>query len=285
MMKRQVMLPDHTSIDAIGQGTWLLGVGEHPRSQEREALLAGIAAGMNVIDTAEMYGEGKSEDLVGEVIAPLRREDLFLISKVYPHNACRQRIFDCCETSLRRMRTDYMDLYLLHWRGDCCLPEAVECLEELKAQGKILRWGVSNFRIHDMEELWTIPGGKNCATNQVLYHLGSRGIEYDLLPWMRAHGIPAMAYCPLAQGGDLRQGLFESAAVRQVAEKHHASPGQVLLAFVIREGDITAIPRAARAAHARDNAAAADIVLDEEDLCLLDRAFPAPDHAVPMEVV
>ena len=284
-MNRKVMLPDGTKTDAIGQGTWFLGEGNHSRAQEREALLAGIDAGMALIDTAEMYGEGKAEELVGETISGLPRENLFLVSKVYPHNAGRNRIFDCCEQTLRRMRTDYLDLYLLHWRGSVPLAETVACMEELVSRGKIRRWGVSNFRLHDMEELWSLPGGRHCAVNQLCYHLASRGIEYDLLPWMRSHSVPAMAYCPLAQGGELRKGLFESAAVKQVAEKHAAIIPQILLAFVIRSGDIIAIPRASRADHAIANAKASEIFLDEEDLAILNQAFPAPDHAVPLDVV
>ena len=284
-MHRKVTLPNGTKTDAIGQGTWFLGEGNHPRSQEREALLAGIDAGMALIDTAEMYGEGKAEELVGETIAGLPRENLFLVSKVYPHNAGRNRIFDCCEQTLRRMKTDYLDLYLLHWRGSIPLAETVSCMEELVAQGKIRRWGVSNFRLSDMEELWSISGGQHCAVNQLCYHLASRGIEYDLLPWMRAHSIPAMAYCPLAQGGELRRGLFESVAVKQIAEKHSATIPQILLAFVIRSGDIIAIPRASRADHAIANAKASEIFLDDDDLAILNQAFPAPDHAVPLDVV
>lgn len=284
-MHRKVTLPDGTKTDAIGQGTWFLGEDNHPRSQEREALLAGIDAGMALIDTAEMYGEGKAEELVGETIAGLPRENLFLVSKVYPHNAGRNRIFDCCEQTLRRMNTDYLDLYLLHWRGSIPLAETVACMEELVAEGKIRRWGVSNFRLHDMEELWSLSAGHHCAVNQLCYHLASRGIEYDLLPWMRAHGVPAMAYCPLAQGGELRRGLFESAAVKQVAQKHSATIPQILLSFVIRSGDIIAIPRASQADHAIANAKAAEIFLDEEDLVILNQAFPAPDHAVPLDVV
>lgn len=284
-MNRKISLPDGCQIDALGQGTWFLGEGNQPREQEKAALAAGIDAGMTLLDTAEMYGEGKAEHMAGEVISHYDRSSLFLVSKVYPHNAGKDRIFKSCDDSLRRLGTDYLDLYLLHWRGSVPLKETAACMEELVARGKIRRWGVSNFRTYDMEELWSVPGGNHCAINQILYHLASRGIEYDLLPWMRAHGVPAMAYCPLAQGGDLRRGLFENAAVKQVAQKHQATIPQILLSFVIRDGDITAIPRASQADHARANAAAADIFLDEEDIALLNSAFPAPDHAVPLDVV
>lgn len=284
-MNRTVSLPDGTNVGAIGQGTWYLGEGNHPRAQEENALIAGIESGMTLIDTAEMYGEGLAEELAGDVISHFDRENLFVVSKVYPHNAGRNRIFSSCEKTLQRLDTDYLDLYLLHWRGSVPLSETVECMEELVSMGKIRRWGVSNFRVSDMEELWSVPNGNHCAVNQVLYHLASRGIEYDLFPWMRAHNVPVMAYCPLAQGGDLRRGLFDSPAVKKVAQKHNASVSQILLAFVIHDGDIIAIPRASQADHARANAAAAGIFLDEEDMALLNTAFPAPDHAVPLDVV
>lgn len=192
---------------------------------------------MTLLDTAEMYGEGKAETMAGEVIRKYDRSRLFLVSKVYPHNAGKDRIFQSCENSLKRLGTDYLDLYLLHWRGSIPLKETVACMEELAARGKIRRWGVSNFRTHDMEELWSVPAGSHCAVNQVLYHLASRGIEFDLLPWMRSHGVPIMAYCPLAQGGDLRRGLFENDTVKKIAEKHRATVPQVLLSFVIHDGD------------------------------------------------
>lgn len=284
-MDRNVLFKDGTKTDAIGQGTWYLGEGNHPLTQEREALIAGIEAGMTLLDTAEMYGEGLAEKLTGSVLSSFDRKKLFVVSKVYPHNAGRNRIFSSCEKTLQRLGTDYLDLYLLHWRGSVPLSETVECMEELVSMGKIRRWGVSNFRVSDMKELWSVPCGDRCATNQVLYHLASRGIEFDLLPWMRSHNLPVMAYCPLAQGGDLKRGLFENESVKKVAEKHHATISQVLLAFVIHAGDIIAIPRASQASHARDNAAAAKIFLDEEDMALLNAAFPAPNHPVPLDVV
>lgn len=292
-MKRKVMLPDGTKLDVIGQGTWNIAEDPARRNDEIHALVTGMRSDMTLIDTAEMYGEGNSETLIGEALSqvlsapdsPLSREDLFIVSKVYPHNAGRDHIFHSCEQTLQRLGTDYLDLYLLHWRGSIPLAETVSCMEELVAMGKIRRWGVSNFDTDDMEELMSVPGGKNCAVNQVLYHLASRGIEYDLLPWMRSHHIPVMAYSPLAQGGTLRRGLMEHPAVAQVAAKHHASVSQILLAFVIRGGDIIAIPKSGQAVHTLDNKGAADIRLDAEDLAILNETFPAPDHKVPLDVI
>lgn len=279
-----VALPDGSKAPRLGQGTWHLAERADRRGSELEALRCGIGLGMTLIDTAEMYGEGRSEELVGEAIRGIPRESLFLVSKVYPHNAGRNHIFESCRRSLSRIGTDTLDLYLLHWRGSVPLAETVACMEELVSQGLIRRWGVSNFDADDMEELWNTPGGSRCAVNQVLYHLGSRGIEYDLLPWMRRHGVPLMAYCPIAQGGSLRRGLMESAAVRSVAEKHGATPAQVLLSFVVRAGDVIAMPKAGTARHTLENAGAGLVELSEGDLAALSQAFPAPKRKVPLDM-
>lgn len=279
-----VALPDGSKAPRLGQGTWHLAERADRRGSELEALRRGIGLGMTLIDTAEMYGEGRSEELVGEAIRGIPRESLFLVSKVYPHNAGRNRIFESCRRSLSRLGTDTLDLYLLHWRGSVPLAETVACMEELISQGLIRRWGVSNFDADDMEELWNTPGGKRCAANQVLYHLGSRGIEYDLLPWMRRRGIPLMAYCPIAQGGTLRRGLMESAAVKSVAEKYGATPTQILLSFVMRGGDVIAIPKAGTARHTLENAGAGLVDLSEGDLAGLSQAFPAPKRKVPLDM-
>lgn len=286
MTNRTVTLPDGTRIPAIGQGTWYMGDDPARRTSEIEALRTGVACGMTLIDTAEMYGEGAAERLVGEAIRPLDRDELFLVSKVYPHNAGRAHIFDSCRASLGRLGVDALDLYLLHWRGDVPLAETVACMEELRAEGLIRRWGVSNFDVADMEELMDVPGGGACAVNQVLYHLGSRGIEFDLVPWQSERGIPVMAYCPLAQAGRLAsaRGLLQDPTVAEVAARHDAAPAQVLLAFVIRSGDVVAIPKAATPEHARDNAAALDLRLTDDDLALLDRRFPAPSRKVPLDM-
>lgn len=284
-MERYVTLPDGASVPAIGQGTWFLGEQRSQMEQEKEALTTGVKAGMTLIDTAEMYGSGKAESLIGRTIAGMDRSSLFLVSKVYPHNAGRKNIFKSCLASLERMGTDYLDLYLLHWRGGIPLEETVECMEQLKKERKIRRWGVSNFDTSDMEELWSVPGGKNCAVNQVLYHAASRGIEYDLLPWMREHHVPLMAYCPLAQGGDLRRGLYENAVLKNIAAAHGASISQVLLAFVVRDGSTIAIPRSSRKEHTLDNAGADGLALTEAELSAIDQEFPAPRRKVYLDIV
>ncbi|MCB6499432.1 aldo/keto reductase [Colidextribacter sp. 210702-DFI.3.9] len=270
-------------VPALGQGTWYLGDDPAKRAQEVSALRTGMGAGMRLIDTAEMYGDGRSEKLVGEAIAAAPREELFLVSKVLPENAGEKHIFQCCDATMNRMGVDYLDLYLLHWRGSVPLAETVRCLEQLKELGKIKNWGVSNFDIGDMEELWRIPGGRNCQVNQVLYHMGSRGIEYSLLPWMREHRVALMAYCPLAQGGALRRGLLTDPAVLAVAEKHRATPIQVLLAWCIRDGNTIAIPRTGHPDHTLENAGANALLLDEEDLALIDRQYAPPTRKMPLD--
>lgn len=284
-MNRMVTLSDGTSVPALGQGTWFLGEKRAQFEREKEALTAGVGAGMTLIDTAEMYGSGKAELLIGETIRQMDRSSLFLVSKVYPHNAGRKNIFKSCMASLDRMGTNYLDLYLLHWRGGIPLEETVACMEQLKKEGKIRRWGVSNFDTDDMEELWQVPGGKNCAVNQVLYHAGSRGIEYDLLPWMREHGVALMAYCPLAQGGDLKRGMYQSPVLQQIAQAHGATVSQVLLAFAMRDGSTIAIPRSSRKEHTLENAGADTLVLTEEELAKIDGAFPAPNRKVYLDIV
>lgn len=283
-MNRTVTLKDGTGVPALGQGTWFLGENRMSYQAEKEALQAGISAGMTLLDTAEMYGEGKAESLIGDAIRGMDREKLFLVSKVYPHNAGRRHIFKSCMASMERMGVDYIDLYLLHWRGGIPLSETVACMEQLKKEGKIRRWGVSNFDTDDMEELWRVPGGQNCAVNQVLYHVGSRGIEYDLLPWMREHGVALMAYCPLAQGGDLKRGLYESPVLKEIAANHHATVSQVLLAFTLRDGHTISIPRTGKKAHTLENAGADSLILTEEELKRIDLAYPAPDRKVFLDM-
>ena len=268
----------------IGQGTWYLGERPNQRQQELAALRAGIDAGMDLLDTAEMYGGGRAEELLGEAIRGYDREKLYLVSKVFPHNAGRANIFRCCENSLRRLGTDYMDLYLLHWRGSVPFRETAECMEELKGRGLIRNWGVSNLDTDDMEELLRVPGGENCLTDQVLYHLGSRGIEFDLLPLLQRHNISVMAYCPLAQAGRLRQGLMDAPAVRRVAEAHNATPAQVLLAFLLTKPGVVPIPRTGKAAHTLENAGAAKLTLSPEELASLEVAFPAPTRKTPLDM-
>ena len=291
---RTVTLANGSVVSALGQGTWYIGDSPYTHDSEARALRAGAAAGMTLIDTAEMYGYGRSETLIGDALAgemndaaaeaPLKREDLFLVSKVLPHNAGEPDIFNSCDDSLEALGTDYLDLYLLHWRGNVPLRETVECLESLVEEGKIGAWGVSNFDTDDMEELWRIPAGRNCQVNQVLYHPASRGIEYDLLPWMRAHDVALMAYCPLAQGGDLRRGLMTSPELVEVARRHNCTVAQVILAWDIRDGHTIAIPKASTPEHTLENAGAAQIELDADDIALIARAWPAPNHKVPLDI-
>lgn len=268
----------------IGQGTWYLGEHQETWQQELSALRTGLDQGMNLLDTAEMYGNGAAERLVGEAIQPYDREKLYLVSKVYPHNAGRRNIRHSCQASLKRMGTDYLDLYLLHWRGSIPFAETVTCMEQLKADGLIRNWGVSNLDLDDMEELLSVPGGSNCFTDQVLYHLASRGIEYDLLPFLQKKDISVMAYCPLAQAGRLRQGLMNHPAVAETAQAHDAAPSQVLLAFLLTQPGVIPIPRTSRAAHTLENAKAANLHLTEDELARLNAAFPAPARRVPLDM-
>lgn len=265
-----------TRVPVIGQGTWRMGEDRRQRAREVAALREGLELGLRLIDTAEMYGEGGAEEVVGEAIAG-RREQVFLVSKVYPHNASRQGVQQACERSLRRLGCERIDLYLLHWRGQHPLQETVEGFERLREQGKIGAWGVSNFDLDDLIELDEAA----CAANQVLYNLEARGIEYDLLPWQRRAGMPLMAYCPLSQAG----ALLHEPALREVAARHAATPAQVALAWTLREGGVIAIPKAVEVAHLRDNAAAAALVLSEDDLALLDAAFAPPQGKQGLQMV
>ncbi|WP_226003349.1 aldo/keto reductase [Paenibacillus sp. BJ-4] len=275
---------DGREVPLIGQGTWHMGEKASLRQEEVRALQLGLELGMTLIDTAEMYAEGRAEEIVGEAIQG-RREDVYLVSKAYPHHANRQGLIHACEASLTRMGTEYMDMYLLHWRGNIPLEETIQGMEKLREQGKIRNWGVSNLDKSDMEELWSLNGGDACTVNQVLYHVASRGIEYDLLSWSRTHGVPVMAYCPIAQGGSLRQGLLEHPVMVDIAASHGVTPSQIALAWVIRDGDVWAIPKAVQESHVRENAAAAHIRLTPEQLLRIDEAFPSPTRKQPLDIV
>lgn len=277
-------LKDGSSIERIGQGTWKMGENPNVREAEIKALKKGIELGLTLIDTAEMYGDGRTESLIGEAIKEYSRQKLYLISKVYPFHAGKGKIFESCEASLKRLGTDYLDMYLLHWRGNIPLTETVACMEELVKRGKIRRWGVSNFDLSDMEDLLDIKQGENCSINQVLYHLGSRGVEYDLLPWQQEKGIPVMAYCPLAQAGNLKCALRNSKGVEEVAKKHNATIYQILLSFVLTKDNVIAIPKASKASHIQDNYGAMNIKLDTEDIERLSMEFPAPKRKVPLDI-
>ncbi|EEI24379.1 aldo/keto reductase [Lentilactobacillus hilgardii] len=270
-------------VPAIGLGTWHMGDSAATRSTEIKAIQAGIDAGANVIDTAEMYGNGRSEKLVGEAIANINRDHLFLIDKVLPSNASADRMEHRLDTSLKLLGTDYVDLYLYHWRGAVPLSETVETLQLMQKKGKIKRWGVSNFDLPDMKELLDLPGGDQVAANEDLYNLGSRGIEYSLLPWQRQQGIPLIAYTPVA-AGDERGQLINHSAVKEVAEVHHATPWQILLAWAIRDGSTLAIPQSGDPKHAVDNVKAGLITLSDDDLAKLDTQFPKPTSKQPLDI-
>lgn len=272
-------LPDGTLVPTLGMGTWMMGDHPHRRAEEIAALQRGIDLGMTLIDTAEMYGDGASEVLVGEAIRG-RRDGLFLVSKVYPHNASAQAMPASCEASLRRLGVDCLDLYLLHWSGRVPLDETVATFEQLQAQGKIRRWGVSNLDVRDMRALVGVPGGAHCATNQVLYNLSRRGIEWDLLPWCRQRKMPMMAYSPIEQGRMLADpGLIDLAATLGM------SPARLALAWLLHQQGVMAIPKAGTKAHVEDNAAAADTVLDADTLRALDALYPPPTATTPLDML
>ena len=283
-MEHQVRLANGVKVPALGLGTWYLGDSQASREKEIEALRSGIDAGMTLIDTAEMYGSGRSEKLVGEAIAPYEREKLFIVSKVLPGNAGRRNMVSSLNASLKRLGTDYLDLYLYHWRGSIPLSETVDCLEGLRREGRIRAWGVSNFDIDDMQELFHIRGGRKCQVNQVLYHAGSRGIEYSLLPWMREKGVALMSYCPLAQAGSLRKGLFTNPVLQEIAAAHNCDVTQVLLSWNIRDGHTIAIPRSGSRAHTLLNAGADHINLTEEEIDMIDQAYPAPRRKIYLDM-
>jgi diketogulonate reductase-like aldo/keto reductase len=249
------------------------------REEELEALRLGLDLGLTLIDTAEMYGDGTAEELVGEAIAG-RRDEVFLVSKVLPTNATRRGTVSACERSLRRLKTDHLDLYLLHWRGEIALEETLAGFAALLRAGKIRQWGASNFDTSDMKELVRLPGGSAVATDQVLYNLARRGIEFNLLPWCREHRIPVMAYSPVEQGRVLAR-----AELQDIAARHGATPAQVALAWLLRQEGVVAIPKAGTPEHVRENRAALDVVLGEEDLAELDRVFPATRWKVPLEML
>lgn len=279
---KDLHLGDRT-VPAIGLGTWHMGDSAATRSKEIKAIQAGIDAGANVIDTAEMYGNGRSENLVGEAIANINRDHLFLIDKVLPSNASADRMEHRLDTSLKLLGTDYVDLYLYHWRGAVPLSETVETLQLMQKKGKIKHWGVSNFDLPDMKELLDLPGGDQVAANEDLYNLGSHGIEYSLLPWQRQQGIPLIAYTPVA-AGDERGQLINHSAVKEVAEVHHATPWQILLAWAIRDGSTLAIPQSGDPKHAVDNVKAGLITLSDDDLAKLDTQFPKPTSKQPLDI-
>jgi diketogulonate reductase-like aldo/keto reductase len=256
-----------------------MGENASARRSEAAALRLGLDLGLTLIDTAEMYGEGGAEEVVADAISG-RRAEVFLVSKFYPQNASRKGVGQACERSLRRLRTDYLDLYLLHWRGSIPFPETMEALRALKAAGKIRDYGVSNLDVDDMEEMCALPGGDAMATDQILYNLSRRGVEWDLLPWCRQRSIPLMAYSPIEQGRILRR-----PELRAIALRHEATPAQIALAWLLRHPDVMAIPKAATPQHVRENLGALEVTLTPEDLKELDRAFPPPTRKRSLEML
>ncbi|MER8544285.1 aldo/keto reductase [Mesorhizobium sp. M0684] len=267
---RTTTLPCGEAVPVLGQGTWKMGEDGRRRGDEANALKLGLDLGMTLIDTAEMYASGGAEQVVAEAIAG-RRDEVFLVSKVLPSNASRAGVRRACENSLRHLATDRIDLYLLHWRGSVPLMETVEAFEALKAAGKIRHWGVSNFDTDEMEELVRLPAGGNVQTNQVLYNLSQRGVEFDLAPWSRQRGMPLMAYSPVDQGV-----LARNARLDAIAARHGATPAQIALAWVMAQDGVIAIPKASHPEHIRQNVAALEIELTSEDFAEIDRAFPPP---------
>ncbi|MFD0897541.1 aldo/keto reductase [Loigolactobacillus binensis] len=273
-----------TSVPALGIGTWHMGEQPQQRPAELQALRYGLDHGLTVIDTAEMYGAGRSESLVGEAIQPYQREKLFLISKFYPQNATKKRMRQSLTASLQRLGTDYLDLYLLHWRGGVPLSETVAGLMELQQAGKIRHWGVSNFDQVDLLELQQLNGAPYLAANEDLYNLGERGVEFDVLPWQQQRQIPFIAYSPVAQG-DVRGYLTNNATVKAIAATHQLSTHQLLLAWVLHQPGLLAIPQTSDWHHMQANIAAAEISLTPAELAALDREFPAPTRKQPLAII
>ena len=274
-----MVLPSGETVVVLGQGTWGMGEDRRRRAAEIASLRLGLDLGMSLVDTAEMYGEGGAEEVVAEAIDG-RRAEVFLVSKVLPQHATRRATVAACHASLKRLRTDRLDLYLLHWRGSVALSETLEAFQSLVQSGDIRYWGVSNFDTADMEELVELADGDSAATNQVLYNLARRGIEFDLFPWCRARRVPVMAYSPIDQGR-----LLRNKTVRAVAVRRNAPPAQIALAWVLRQEGVIAIPKATDAEHVRENRKALDVQLTQEDVEDLGREFPPPSTRVPLEVL
>jgi diketogulonate reductase-like aldo/keto reductase len=275
----RVTLPSGESVPQLGQGTWRMGENFRLREDEIAALKLGLDLGMTLIDTAEMYGNGGAEEVVAEAVKG-RRQECFIVSKVLPENSTRAGTIAACEKSLKRLNTDRIDLYLLHWRGGPRLADTLEAFLTLQEKGAIRHWGVSNFDVDDMEELFALAGGTGCASNQVLYNLRRRGIEAGLLPWCRERSVPIMAYSPVEQGRILRDRVLTAVGLR-----HRATTAQIALAWVLRKRDMMVIPKATTLEHVRENRAALDIALTERDLAELDRAFPPPKGKRPLELL
>lgn len=275
----QIQLPSGQAIPTLGLGTWQMGENTRNRQREVDALRRGLDLGLTLIDTAEMYGEGGAEEVVAQAIIN-RRSETFLVSKVYPHNASKQGAIAACERSLKRLNTDYLDLYLLHWRGSIPLSETLEAFQTLQQAGKIRSYGVSNFDVEDMEEASQLKGGKTIMTNQVLYNLMRRGIELNLLPWCRQHHMPIMAYSPIEQGR-----LLNHKTLKTLAQARGITPAQIAIAWLLHQNNVIVIPKSSQVDHVEQNRAALDLKLSTEELTTLDTAFPPPNQPVPLEML
>jgi diketogulonate reductase-like aldo/keto reductase len=276
---RTLKLPSGQLIPILGMGTWQMGENARNRQSEIDALRHGLDLGLTLIDTAEMYGEGGAEEVIAQAIAS-RRAEVFLVSKVYPHNASKRGTITACERSLQRLKTDYLDLYLLHWRGSVPLGETLEALQTLQQSGKIRSYGVSNFDVEDMEEAIGLKDGKGIATNQVLYNLMRRGIEWNLLPWCQQRGIPIMAYSPIEQGR-----LLNNGTLKMIAQERGVTAAQVAIAWLLHQENVIVIPKSSRIDHVEQNYAALNLKLSAEELAALDAAFPPPTKLVPLEML
>lgn len=274
-----VTLPGGREIPTLGFGTWMMGETKSEAKAEVDAVRLALDLGMTIIDTAEMYGDGGAERIVGEALKD-RREDAFLVSKVLPWNASYDGTIKACHASLDRLGTDHLDLYLLHWRGEHPLEDTVAAMEELKAAGRIGAWGVSNFDLDDMEELFSVADGKNCAVNQVLYNLSRRGIEFDLLPWCQEHGLPIMAYSPIEQGR-----ILHHPELIHIAKAYQATPAQVALAFLLERDGVIPIPKTSNLRRLQENRDAVDLDISDEDWARLDAAFPPPSRKMPLAML
>ena len=281
-----VTFPGNVKLSSLGLGTWRMGESAARRKREVAAVRAALDMGWRVIDTAEMYGDGGAEEVVGEAIrgalgaGSLGRDELFVVSKVYPHNASARGTVAACERSLRRLGLDHLDCYLLHWRGSVPLAETVAAFEGLRDRGRIRRWGVSNFDVADLDELWRVPGGDRCATNQIYYSLSARGPGFALVPWLQARDLVTMAYSPIDQGA-----LARNAALGTIARRRRVTAAQLALAWLVAQRGVMAIPKAASEAHLRENLQALEIVLDDAELAALDRAFPPPAGKTPLAMI
>ncbi|KPQ34625.1 MAG: Aldo/keto reductase [Phormidesmis priestleyi Ana] len=278
-MMKTIELPSGQAIPILGMGTWAMGEKRQHRQAEVKALRHGLALGLTLIDTAEMYGEGGAEEVIAEAVGD-RRSEVFLVSKVYPHNASKKGAIAACERSLKRLNTDYIDLYLLHWRSAVPLAETLEAFQTLKQAGKIRDYGVSNFDTDEMKKAVQLPGGDAIATNQVLYNLSRRGIDLNLLPWCQQHNIPVMAYSPIEQGR-----LLGNSALEKIAKAKGVSEAAIAIAWLLHQNNVIVIPKAGRIDHIDQNYAALNLSLSAEDLKTLDHAFPAPERPIPLQML